>query len=191
MPSCHPDVREETAIITVTLSDLERRRLEATFKTTLDQRLRNRCQALLMAARGRRHRQIAADLSISPRPLQRWLHLSQAHGVGGLTMRWAAGRPPPIPTALAPEILSWIKASPAGCGRDRANGTSAELTTHLYRTHGLAVSERALRAFCTKHGVRPSRPTSRSLTGDPDQQDTARHALAALKKKRKPGSSCC
>ena len=73
MPSYHYDVREDTSIIQVTLSELERRRLEDTCNTTRDRRLRDRCQALLMAARGRRHRQIAADLGISPRPLQRWL----------------------------------------------------------------------------------------------------------------------
>jgi transposase len=191
MPSYHPDVREETAIIKVTLSELERRRLEDTFNTTPDRRLRNRCQALLMVARGRRHRQIAEDLSISPRTLQRWLHAYQAHGWGGLTIRWAAGRTPHIPAALAPEILSWIKAGPAGCGLDRANWTYTELATHLYRIHGIAVSESTIRAFCTRHGVRPYRPTYRYLKGDPVQQEAARQDLAAFKKKPPQGNSCC
>ena len=45
----------------LTLSDLEHHQLETTFKTTPDPRLRHRCQASLMAARGRRHNHIAED----------------------------------------------------------------------------------------------------------------------------------
>ena len=178
-------------MIKVTLSDFERCRLEHTFKTTPNARLRHRCQAVLMAARGRRHPHIAADLGISPRTLQRWLQAYQTHGIGGLTIQWALGRTPHIPAALAPEILAWIKAGPVGCGLDRANWTYAELATHLYQSHGIAVSESTMRAFCTKHGVRPYRPTYRYLKGDPDQQAAARQDLAALKKKPPQGSSCC
>ena len=178
-------------MIKVTLSDFEWCRLEHTFKTTPNTRLRERCQAVLMAARGRRHHHIAADLGISPRTLQRWLQAYQTHGLGGLTIQWAAGRPPHIPAALAPEILAWITAGPAGCGLDRANWTYAELTTHLYQTHGIAVSESPMRAFCTRHGVRPYRPTYRYLKGDPTQQETARQDLAAFKKKPLLGNSYC
>jgi transposase len=178
-------------MIKVTLSECERRRLEDTFKTTSNRRLRHRCQAILMAARGRRHPHIAADLGISPRTLQRWLQAYQTHGVDGLTIRWALGRSPYISETLAPEILSWIKTGPAGCGLDRANWTYAELATHLYRTHGIAVSESTMRAFCTKHAVRPYRPTYRYLKGDPAQQAAARQDLEAFKKKPQQGNSCC
>ena len=43
----------------ITLSEQERQQLEDVFKTTCDVRLRTRCQAVLMAHRGRRHRHIA------------------------------------------------------------------------------------------------------------------------------------
>jgi len=103
-------------MIKVTLSAFERGHLEHTFKTTPNRRLRHRCQAMLMAARGRRHHHIADDLGISPRTLQRWLHAYQSHGLDGLTIRWGPGRTPHLPAALAPEILTWIKAGPVGCG---------------------------------------------------------------------------
>jgi hypothetical protein len=45
----------------LTLSDLEPHQLATTFKTTPDPRLHHRCQAILMAARGRCHRHIAED----------------------------------------------------------------------------------------------------------------------------------
>jgi hypothetical protein len=69
-----------------------------------------------------------------------------------------------------------------GCGLDRANWTYAELATYLYQTTGLTVSETTMRTFCTKHGVRPYRPTSQYLKGDPDKQQVARQELETLKK---------
>jgi hypothetical protein len=56
-------------MITITWNDQDRQQLEPTFKTTTDRRLRDRCQAILMADRGRRHHQIAADLHVTPQTL--------------------------------------------------------------------------------------------------------------------------
>ena len=100
-------------------------------------------------------------------------------------MRWAPGRPPSIPEDLAPEIIDWIKQGPRGCGLDRANWTYGALTTYLYQQQGLTVGETTLRAFCVKHGVRPSRPTYVYLKGDPDKQEQARQDLEVVQKKPK------
>ncbi len=175
-------------MITVNLSKDEGQRLEDTFHTARDRRLRDRCQAILMAARGRRHRQIAEDLGVSGRTLQRWLNAYQAAGLAGLTIRWAPGRAPDIPESLASEILAWVRQGPAGCGLDRANWTYAELAAHLYRITGIAVSESTMRAYCTKHGVRPYRPTYRYLKADPARQAAAHQDPQASKKSRGGGA---
>ena len=146
-------------MLTIPLPDYDRQQLEHTFKTTADRRLRDRCQAILMADRGRRHHQIAEDLHVTARTLQRWLNAYRTGGLDGLTSPWAPGRAPRLPESLAPEIIAWVKQGPAGCGLDRANWTAAELATYLYQTKGISVSERTMRAFCTKHGGRPYRPT--------------------------------
>ena len=171
----------------ITLHDQTRQQLEHTCKTTTDRRLRDRCQALLMADRGRRHHQIAEDVRVAPRTLQRWLHAYRTKGLDGLTLHWAPGRAPRIPESVAPEIVAWVKQGPAGCGLDRAHWTAAELATSLYQTKGMAVSERTMRAFCTKHDVRPYRPTSQYLKGDPDQQESARQDLETFKKSHRRG----
>jgi transposase len=142
-------------MITITLTEQARQQLDRTCKTTTDRRLHDRCQAILMAARGRRHHPIAADLRITPRTLQRWLPAYRMDGLAGLMIHWAPGRAPRLPEPWAPEIIAWVKPGPAGCGLDRANWTAAELATYLYRTKGIAVSERTMRAFCTTYGVRP------------------------------------
>ena len=171
-------------MITLTLSEIERQHLATTCKTTADRRLRARCQAILMADRKRRHAQIAQDVGVSTRTIQRWLNAYAHRGLEGLTIQWASGRAPHIPAALVPEIRTWIKQGPAGCGLDRANWTYAELATSLYQTKGIAGSTTTLRTVCSKHGVRPYRPTYRYLKGDPNQQAVARHELTALKKSR-------
>jgi transposase len=171
-------------MIKLSLSDEERQQLADAMKATLDPRLRARCQAILMAHRGRRHGHIAEDLGVSVRTVQRWLNLYHQRGLAGLKIRWAPGRVAKLPEALAVEILAWLKQGPAGCGLDRANWTYQELTTYLYRTKGLTVGESTMRMFCQRHGVRPYRPTYHYLKADPGQQETARQDLQALKKSR-------
>src|SRR5690349_15131331 len=114
-------------MIKITLPDHERQQREHTFKTTANRRLRDRCQAILMADRGRRHHQIAADLRVTPRTLQRWLHAYRLQGLHGLPIHWALGRVPRIPESLAPAMVAWGKQGPAGCGLDRAHWTAAAL----------------------------------------------------------------
>jgi transposase len=111
----------------LSLNEEERCQLAERFRCTPNRRLRDRCQAILMAARGRQHRQIAEDLGGSVRTLQRWLNAYQTGGLGGLTIQWAAGRAPHIPAALAPAILGWVTQGPTGCGLDRANWTDCRV----------------------------------------------------------------
>jgi transposase len=175
-------------MIKLMLNAQERRQLEDLFKTTPDRRLRARGQAILMAARGRRHRHIAEDLGVSVRTLQRWLNTYHARGLAGLKIRWSSGRAARIPEAWAPEILTWLQAGPAGCGLDRANWTYGELATYLYRTKGLSVSVTTMRVFCQRHGVRPYRPTYQYLKANPEQQAQACQDLQTLKKSRGRGT---
>jgi transposase len=178
-------------MIKITLGEQERRQLEDTCKTTAEGRRRIRCQAILMAHRGRRHRHIAEDLGVTVRTLQRGLRAYQDTRLVGLKLQRRPGRRARIPAALAPEILGWILHGPIGCGLDRANWTYAELATPLYRTHGSTVSTSTMRAFCASHGGRPYRPTYHDRKADPVQQATARQERQALKKRpRRENWSC-
>ena len=46
------------------------------------------------------------------------------------------------------------------------------------------------KAFGSKHGIRPYRPTYRFLRGDPAKQATARGEIAEIKKGRPRAISC-
>jgi len=171
-------------MIRVVLTDRQARGLERLFAGTDDRRLRDRCQIVLMARRGRPHGQIASDLGVSTRTVQRWLNAYCERGVAGLLPRKAPGAAPRVPESLAGEVRRWVMKGPAACGLDRANWTHEELAAHLGRVHGVRVKKSAMHAFCRRHGVRPYRPSYRFLRGDPGKQARAASELAALKKGR-------
>jgi Homeodomain-like domain len=60
-------------MIRLTLNETERLLLTQTMNTTLGRRLHARCQAILMADRGRCQGHIAEALSVSVRTIQRWV----------------------------------------------------------------------------------------------------------------------
>ena len=175
----------------IQLTTAEHEQLEHTFKTTTDGRLRDRCQAVLMASRGRKRRTIAQDLGVHRTTVRRWLTHYHERGLAGLQIQWAPGQPRRLPETLAPTIQEWVKAGPEGCGLDRANWTYEELATYVYQATGIEVQRTAMRDFCQRHSIRPYRPTYHYLRGDPQKQQAAREELAALKKKLKRGSACC
>jgi transposase len=176
-------------MIRISLPAPERDRLQLLFRTTPDRKLRDRLQALLLAQRGRPHQDIARDLGITPRSVQRWLNAYLERGPDGLRPRQARGATPKLTADLAPLLQRWVIEGPAEQGLDRANWTYAELADHLYKTKGVRVQKSAMQVFCSRHGIRPYRPSYRFLRGDPVKQAAAREDLAALKKKRRPANS--
>jgi transposase len=175
-------------MLRITLSASEQAGLEQTFKTTADRRVRDRCQAVLMAHRGRKRKAIADDLGVHRTTVKKWLEQYRARGVEGLRVQRAPGKPRRIPEALAAMIVDWVKAGPQGCGLNRANWTYEELAVQLYRMTGIALKRTALRDFCLRHEIRPYRPTYRYLRGDPQRQVEAKAELGEMKKKPRAGS---
>ncbi|WP_408891158.1 transposase [Myxococcus faecalis] len=160
------------------LSEEQRGELEACFRTTEDRRLRDRCQAVLMTARGRPQQQIAEDLGTTTRNVQRFLARYRVGGLEGLKIQWAPGKTPLIPEHLAPTILGWIRQGPRACGLKRANWTHVALADFLCQQTGIRVRETAMGDFCRRHGVRLYRPTYRFLRADPARQQQARQELS-------------
>ena len=162
--------------------------VEKQYKITTDRRMRNRCQAVLMAHRGRKRQAIAEDLGVHRTTVKKWLDQYRVRGVEGLQVQRAPGKPLRIPEALAPTIVEWVKSGPQGCGLNRANWTYDELAVQVYRTTGIEIKRTAMREFCHRHQIRPYRPTYRYLRGDPHRQAVAKAELAELKKRPKLGN---
>jgi len=175
-------------MLRISLSAEEYGAVEQKFKRSSDRRVRARCQAVLMAHRGRKRQAIAEDLGVHRTTIKKWLERYRAQGVQGLQARRAPGNSPRLPAALAPTIVEWVTSGPQGCGLNRANWTYEELAAHVYRTTGIKIRRTAMRAFCQRLQIRPYRPTYRYLRGDPHRQAVAQAELAALKKKPRPES---
>jgi transposase len=178
-------------MIRIRLPEAEVQELEARFRSTEDRKLRDRLQIVLLAHKGRKHQDIAADLCVNRRSVQRWLNSYCEAGLSGLLPRKARGKEPGISPSLADEIKGWVIGGPAKQGLDRANWTHEELADHLLKTHGIKTSRSAMHRFCSRIGIRPYRPTYRYLRGDPDKQAKAREDLAGLKKGRPRATSSC
>jgi transposase len=175
----------------IRLSVKEQAAVAQKYKTPTDRRLRDRCQAVLMAHRGRKRQVIAEDLDVHRTTVKKWLDQYRAGGVAGLKVRRAPGKPPRIPPALAPTSIGWVKGGPQGCGLNRANWTYEELALQVSRTTGIVIKRTAMRDFCQRHAIRPSRPTYRYLRGNPQRQAAAQAELGETKKKLKPGNASC
>src|SRR5215470_1047624 len=174
-------------MIRIRLPEDEALRLQRQFRQTDDRKLRDRLQVVLLAHNGRKHQDIAADLGVAPRTVQRWLNAYLGGGADGLRPRKAKGAPAKVPAALADEVRRWVIDGPAAQGLDRANWTHAELADHLFKARGIRASRSAMQRFCRRHGIRPYRPTYRHLRGDPVKQAEAAEELAGLRSQAEAG----
>lgn len=178
-------------MIRIRLPEADAHALEQAFRQATDRTLRDRLQIIRLASRGRPHQDIATDLGITPRTVQRWLNRYLDSGLAGLRPRKAKGAGAKVPPEMAEEVRRWVIQGPARQGLDRANWTHAELAEHLFRTQGIRASRSAMQRFCRKLGIRVYRPTYRFLRGDPEKQARAREDLAGLKKGRNRASWSC
>jgi transposase len=174
-------------VIRIRLPEGETQRLEQAYREETDSKHRDRIQIVRLAHRDRPHQEIAQDLAITPRTVQRWLNAYLERGLDGLRPRKAKGAPGKIPATLADEVRRWVIEGPAKLGLDRANWTHEELADHLYKTHGIATSRSAMQRFCSKIGIRVYRPTYRYLRGKPEKQAEAKQDIAELKNKAEAG----
>ncbi len=174
-------------MIRIRLPQEEAQGLDQAFRQQTDSKFRDRIQIVRLASRDRPHKDIAEDLAITPRTVQRWLNAYLERGLDGLRARKAKGATGKIPAELADEVKRWVIEGPAEQGLDRANWTHQELADHLLKTKGIRTSRPAVGRFCRKLGIRLYRPSYHYERGDPDKQAQARQDIAELKKKRPPG----
>ena len=104
-------------MIRIRLPQDETQRLEQAFRQTADPKFRDRLQIVRLASRDRPHAQIAQDLAITPRTVQRWLNAYRDQGLDRLRPRQAPGAPAKIPAALAEEVRRWVIEGPAQQGQ--------------------------------------------------------------------------
>ena len=80
-------------MIRVVLTGRQVRELEALFAGTDDRRLRDRAQIVLMAHRGRPRGQIASDLGVAARTVQRWVQRAEGQALAKVDWTSQGKRP--------------------------------------------------------------------------------------------------
>jgi hypothetical protein len=100
-------------VIRIHLSEREAGRLEQAFLQATDRKLHDRLQIIRLAHRGRPHQDIAADLGVTPRTVQRWLNAYLERGLDGLKPRKAS---PYYLVTRWDDLWRWFACSTAGVG---------------------------------------------------------------------------
>src|SRR5215213_8102402 len=110
-------------VIRIRLPQQESERLDQVFRQETDPKYRDRIHIVRLASRDRPHKDIAQDLAVTPRTVQRWLNAYHERGLDGLRPRKAKGAAGKIPAELADEVKRWVIEGPVKQGLDRANWT--------------------------------------------------------------------
>ena len=82
---------DRAPVIRIHLSEQDQYRLELAFATTPDRKFHDRLQIVRLAHRNRPHQDIATDLGVTPRTVQRWLNAYLERGLDGLEPRKSLG----------------------------------------------------------------------------------------------------
>lgn len=175
----------------VDVGDKERAELEKLVRTTADKRVRERCQAVLMAAQGLTQPQIAKALVTSMRTVQRHLERFRRAGLTGVVPGKAPGKARLIPAQLESVVIEWVRQGPRQAGAPYANWTHQKLADWLRHEHAVAVARSTMGEFCRQHGIRPYRPSYRFLRADAQRQQQALKELAQKKSVPSGASWCC
>src|SRR3954462_12466867 len=131
-------------VIRIRLPQEEAGRLDQAFREETDPKYRDRIHIVRLASRDRPHKDVASDLAVSTRTVQRWLNAYLERGLGGIRPRKAPGQSGKIPADLADLVKQWVIGGPAKQGLDRANWTHEELADHLLKTEGIRTSRPAV-----------------------------------------------
>jgi hypothetical protein len=93
-------LQHPTTLIPIHPTDAGAGCLERAFRRATHRKLLDRLQIVGLAHRGREPQDIAADLGITPRTVQRWLNAYLEGDLAGLTPRKAQGDALPIPAEM-------------------------------------------------------------------------------------------
>ena len=175
-------------MIRIRLSDQDARRLEDEYRRAKDRPTGTASRSSCWPTGAGPHQDIAADLGIHRRTVQRWLNAYLERGLDGLRPRKAKGS---RGQASRP---TWPTRSAAGSSRGRPSrgwtgptGPTRSWPTTCSRPTASGPAARPCSGSAARSASGPYRPTYRFLRGDPDKQAEAREDLAELEKGAEAG----
>jgi transposase len=153
------------------LTPVQRKELDALYRTTKAPRLRTRAQMVLLSAeQGLKVPQIAVIVRESEATVLRWLKRYRAEGLEGLQDAPRPGRPGEVTVVYRTELLAAVRRRPRGLGRPFSLWTLQRLVAYLAEQTGIRVSDETVRRTLKQAGIVLSRPQHKISSPDPEYQ---------------------
>jgi transposase len=153
------------------LTPVQRKALDALYRTTKAPRLRTRAQMVLLSAeQGLKVPQIAVIVRESEATVLRWLKRYRAEGLEGLQDAPRPGRPAEVTVVYRTELLAAVRRRPRGLGLPFSLWTLQRLVDYLAEQTGIRVSDETVRRTLKQAGIVLSRPQHKISSPDPEYQ---------------------
>ena len=139
------------------LSDEEIQQLEAQSRSAPTERVRARCEMILLAHQGLSPAQIAHRLPYARSTVVRFLDRYEAEGVNGLLDRPRPGRPRRVTEEYEARLLQVARQDPADLGVTHPRWTTARLADFMAEETGIRITARQVENYLKAHGIRLKR----------------------------------
>jgi transposase len=113
-----------------------------------------RAQLVLLAAKGREAREIAAELRLHARTARFWLKRFNARGLAGLEESERPGRPPVYSPDQVGAVIEAALTPPADLGLPFASWTLDRLVAYLSEAKGIAMRRSRIGEILQREGLR-------------------------------------
>lgn len=145
--------------------------LDKMYRTTKDVRLRQRVQAVLLAAE---KRLVAAEIStivrLSEESVRRWLKRYMAEGLEGLKDDPRPGRPGEVTAEYVNGMVEAVRRRPRSLDLPFSLWTCQRLADYMAEESGIRVSDETVRRHLATQGIVLSRPQHTISSPDPDYE---------------------
>jgi len=139
------------------LSDEEVRQLEAQRRSAPTERVRDRCEMILLAHEGMSPAQIAARVPYARSTILRFLDRYQEEGVNGLLDRPRPGRPRRVTREYESRLLQAARKNPSDFDLAHPHWTTARLAEFMAQETGIVITARQVENYLKAHGVQLKR----------------------------------
>jgi transposase len=136
--------------------------LQASIKTSFEQRFLHRLHCVLLVAEGRSCYEVARWFGEDARTIERWVHALEAHGEEGLRERHSGGRPARLAGEQKQHLLLDLQKPPRACGYPESRWSGKRLAQHVAERYGIKLSTRQCQRMMHRLSDRPHPPSALS-----------------------------
>lgn len=154
--------------------------LAALVRKEKNARVATRLRAVLLAVRGRTHRQIADDLAVGARSVQEWIQRYNTGGVEALRDRPRPGQPKKLLPHEEEQVIQWLERGPDLKRDGLVAWRGPALVEKIHRHFGKKFSLSGGYSLLHRLGYEPLRPRPIHRKADPAAQEEFKRSTPPL-----------